>query len=412
MGLVDIIRGRKIYINNIGIFYGMPKWTEVIRLSMKRIIQAFKVLSIDIATLFFTFDKTSVNNDDILIVRLDAIGDYVLFRNFIEDIYNYYGGKKRIVLCGNILWKNLAERLDRDYIAQFIWLDPKKLYKPSYLFSAYRKVRAVNCGILLHPVYSRTPEGDALAIHSGAKQIIGWDGDTRNINIIRKERNNRKYTKLIPAFSKSTFEFDRNRFFCETFLNVKLVARAPFINNSLTNNSKGQYIMIFPGAGTSKKRWAPDNFVELCKLLQKNTKLPIRISGGNKDIEIARKIMSQIQPPCYDCTGKFNLSDTLDMIANASLVIANDTGPVHLSAMLRRPTVCISHGGYYGRFIPYPPYADIKLEVVRPDEIDEILDKEEDKNGLSMKTSFVDINLIKPEKVYGVIKRRFIEYIS
>ena len=42
----------------------------------------------------------------------------------------------------------------------------------------------------------------------------------------------------------------------------------------------------------------------------------------------------------------------INMIANASLVIANDSAPIHLAAALDVPSICIGSEAV-GRFIPY-----------------------------------------------------------
>jgi ADP-heptose:LPS heptosyltransferase len=52
--------------------------------------------------------------------------------------------------------------------------------------------------------------------------------------------------------------------------------------------------------------------------------------------------------------GKTNLAQLLDLMANAALVVSNDTGPAHLSIALGRSTVVIVGGGHFGSFVPYP----------------------------------------------------------
>ncbi len=59
------------------------------------------------------------DNKSILIVRLDAIGDYILFRNYLEIIKNTFKNY-RVILAGNITWKNIAEELDREFVDEFI----------------------------------------------------------------------------------------------------------------------------------------------------------------------------------------------------------------------------------------------------------------------------------------------------
>ena len=54
-------------------------------------------------------------------IKADAIGDYILFRNFIEIIkrstkYSSY----EIDLLGNEIWSDLATRHDGKYITKFL----------------------------------------------------------------------------------------------------------------------------------------------------------------------------------------------------------------------------------------------------------------------------------------------------
>ncbi|HTB07766.1 MAG TPA: glycosyltransferase family 9 protein [Bacteroidia bacterium] len=374
---------------------------------MNRIKRRLKETFINwVETLFFS--KKVAANEDILILRLDQIGDYMLFRNFIEEVYDHYLGKRRIVLCGNILWKDLAERLDKHFVSEFIWVDPLKLDQAFYLFSVYKKIIKANCSTLLHPVYSRTVEGDRVALFSGAEQIIGWDGDTANISLERKSNNNTKYTKLFKSSELCLFEFYRNKLFFEQVLGTNLNIKAPYIKVNKAGESQKKHIVIFPGAGHRVRRWSPDNFVKLYKLIQVNLNLPVIVGGSVNDKSLAQQIVSQIGLDATDMTGKMNLSETVDLLQNAALVITNDSGPLHIALALGIPTVCISNGNNYARFCPYPQEMNAKLKVVFPDEIDKILSDTIKSKSIEGKESFIDVNVISPEKVFSAIKNGFL----
>ena len=104
------------------------------------------------------------NAKQILLIRLDAIGDYILFRNFIEVFRkNSKYSDYRITLLGNIVWKELAENLDKNYIDNFIWIDIKKFSRN--LFYRYKKMIEItsnNYELLIHPTYSRTYDADKI----------------------------------------------------------------------------------------------------------------------------------------------------------------------------------------------------------------------------------------------------------
>src|ERR1700730_15679538 len=65
----------------------------------------------------------------LLIIKADAIGDYILFRNFIELVKK--SGKfkdHRIDLVGNKLWQDIALTYDREFIDNFIFLNLNEPY--------------------------------------------------------------------------------------------------------------------------------------------------------------------------------------------------------------------------------------------------------------------------------------------
>ena len=69
-----------------------------------------------------------VNKNTLLLLRLDSIGDYILFRNFIRALKESKKYKDyKITLCGNSRWKDLALHLDKQYITEYIWVDYHKM---------------------------------------------------------------------------------------------------------------------------------------------------------------------------------------------------------------------------------------------------------------------------------------------
>lgn len=79
--------------------------------------------------IFKFFAKFRRQQKRLLIIKTDAIGDYILFRNFIEvvkrsDLYRDY----EIDLLGNVLWQDIALKYDQPYIENFIFIKANALY--------------------------------------------------------------------------------------------------------------------------------------------------------------------------------------------------------------------------------------------------------------------------------------------
>ena len=89
-------------------------------------IRDFVILGFLAKFLFFFRIKTK--SKTLAIIKLDAIGDYVLWGNFIEVIKNdkNYADYK-ITLCANPSYQDLAVMLDGEFIYEFIWIDKDRL---------------------------------------------------------------------------------------------------------------------------------------------------------------------------------------------------------------------------------------------------------------------------------------------
>jgi ADP-heptose:LPS heptosyltransferase len=59
-------------------------------------------------------------------------------------------------------------------------------------------------------------------------------------------------------------------------------------------------------------------------------------------------------PSILDLLGKTTLRDACAIISYSRLVIACDSGPIHLAVALGAPSISITGGGHYGVFVPYP----------------------------------------------------------
>ena len=345
---------------------------------------------------FFIKKKT------LLLLRLDSIGDYVLFRNFIPSLKSSKKYKNYdITLCGNLWWKELSENMDAEYISEFIWIDYPKMTNPKYRYKIYKKIHSKGFEILIHPSFSRDMFSDSIVLNSGAKEKIGYDGDLSNLNETKKNTNNLSYTKLIPSLSKYRFEFYRNLDFFSQLLPEKLIINKPSIDYPTTIEHK---IIICPGAKDDFRRWSPKNFARLCNMLNKEfSSHEFIICGSKQDSLFAKEIIDNSEIYFSDLTGKQNLVQLVKIMAQARLVITNDSGPFHIAVALGKNVICLSNGNNYGRFSPYPKEMNTKSMVIYPPEVLS-LSEEERLNKFCKEVKNININEINTEQVLNEIK--------
>ena len=296
----------------------------------------------------------------LLLVRLDGIGDYILFRNFIKalKLSNRFKGH-HITLLGSPAWKDLAERLDYDDIDVFIWLTPDKFMRsPAYRYKKLKQIRSVCYETVISPVFSRDFEcTDTLVKFVCARRKIGSAGDLSNTNIRQKRKGDRYYTTLIPGDGGVRFEFSRNREFFETLLEEKLELPGPeiILKQPVSLPVAGDYAVLFIGAGEKKRQWPMAHFSKAALFIHETLGLNIVLCGGPGDRENADKFSQLFPRPYTDLVGKTGLRELPGIIKNGKLMVSNETAGPHLAVALGMPHIfVISNGNYLGRFSPYP----------------------------------------------------------
>jgi len=351
---------------------------------------------------FFKQSLRSPKPNTLLIVKVDSIGDYVLFRNFIQEIKNSDTYKNhRITLCGNSWWKDLAENLDASVIDNFIWIDYSKLNDCGYWFRLHKKIFFSRFETVIQSTFSRDRIGDDIVKYSAAKKKIGSEGDLVNLTALKKKENDETYTRLIPSAGKYMFEFNRNKHFFEQVLNKKIAISKPSIASVHQTETK---IIFFPGAKDTFRRWSTGNFAALSKKLKSDfPAATFVICGSAQDTPMAKEIIALSTVSFTDLTGKLSLMQLVAELEQAKLVIANDSGPFHIAVALNKKVICISNGNNYSRFTPYPEEMKTQSIVIYPDQIT-ARSEQERREQFCREVKEIDINNISVEQVYLQVK--------
>jgi ADP-heptose:LPS heptosyltransferase len=303
--------------------------------------------------------SAKVSKNSLLLVRLDTIGDYILFRNSIEALrrsekYKHY----KITLCGNIAWKELAETFDKKFIDEFIWINTKKLNRnPFYRYKTLRNISRMGFETAIQPTYSREYyTGDAVIRASKAEEKTGSQGDSGYMRPWQKRLSDRWYTRLIPASSGLMMELRRNAEFMRGLGLTSFLARVPVIDmagGKIGLIEEREYYVLVPGALQKHRRWPVENFAKLAEKIYHATGWAGVICGGKGEEELGQNLKNLSCAPLHNIAGKTSLPELANIVRDAQMVVANETGTVHIAAATGTAVVCILGGGHYGRFVPY-----------------------------------------------------------
>jgi ADP-heptose:LPS heptosyltransferase len=108
---------------------------------------------------------------------------------------------------------------------------------------------------------------------------------------------------------------------------------------------KSDYIIINPNASDLRleRRWEAQKFNQLIlKLIESYPSTEILIVGSKDERPYSEKTLEGIDHPnVMNIAGKTTIDELIALIHNATLVITNDTGPMHIAFACKTPTVCL-----------------------------------------------------------------------
>jgi ADP-heptose:LPS heptosyltransferase len=312
----------------------------------------FVIFKLRLLLRLLAFFRTSQKR--LLIIKIDAIGDYVLFRNFLEILKNSqrFSGYK-IDLIGNELWKDIALKYDAQFISEFMFIKPLPLYEaPGKMFKLGWQIFKNNYSVVLQPSFTRNLINDGLAGFTVAPQIIGFESDNEVLQQKFKRRTDKFYTEKLLLPPAVNFEFDRTRYFFETVLAQSINLNSPVFN---IPQGKKSGVIVFPGAGSVKRSWEAEKFAGLIKLILQHSQQQIFVAGGSSEQAIGDYLASNLPPNSFiNLIDKTSLPELIEHISGAALIIANDSSAIHIAVATGTPSVCILGGGHFERFAPYP----------------------------------------------------------
>ena len=282
--------------------------------------------------------KMPADPKNILIVRLDHIGDFVCTTPLFKNLKNRFPEAKITVLVNSVS-KDLAYRNPNiDKVITFSPLHLARSNESSNLKGLRRIIKDVkNIGFDL----GIDPRGDVLSILimwlGGVKYRIGY-GITGGGFLLDK----------VCGYDESKHVIDRNLALLES-LDIPISGRSPEVYFSEKDKDEVERLLrsfhgsamakravvIHPFAGTKAKEWPKENFQNLISGIEGDGH-DVLLIGSASDEGRYRNVI--------DLRGKLSLSQLACLIEKAGFFIGLDSGPANISAALNVPSVIICSG--------------------------------------------------------------------
>ncbi|MBM3565436.1 MAG: glycosyltransferase family 9 protein [Alphaproteobacteria bacterium] len=295
-----------------------------------------------------------------LVVRMDGIGDMVLFRAALDHYAAALGlDKSEITVLGCDSWKEIAPQVFAGYRVVTI-NEHRYARRPFYRLKISLMARRLNARTaIVDSFFRRALMADALAYVSAAPTVV-----SSHPYVSEKTRAEYRYYlsfagRVIDTGAYPDHEIIRHFRFVSALAGRAIEPRAPRMTWTPSGDLSrfgvaGRYALFNPGANEPGRRWPLVSTIALAHwLLDKGLSCVFVGLAGHKaeEPELARLLK---MPGVIDLRGKTDLPGLMDLMQGAALVLSNDSGPAHLAIAIGAPTVVFAGGGHAGCFVPYP----------------------------------------------------------
>lgn len=277
---------------------------------------------------------------NILVVRLDRIGDVVLSTPALRALKSAYPDS-RITFMVRSYAKDLV--IGNPDIDDIILYDKYGAWKGTLEdMNLVKRLRAnrFDLAVVLHP----TVRTHWLLFLSGIPKRLGFD---RKMGVLLTDRvpdkkhlglkheidytlgllghvgvksNDRKM--CVPVNRQSDEKIDRL-----------------FKDHGISGADK--VITLNPGASCPSKRWPAARFAQVADILTESRGAKIVVITGASDKDLGSRVASSMKKKCLDLSGKTTIADVASILRRSKLFISNDSGPVHISCAVGTPVVAI-----------------------------------------------------------------------
>lgn len=278
----------------------------------------------------------------ILVFNPSFLGDSVLTTPLIKALKTIYP-HAAVDFCVRPEYVSLFEGLS--FINEVIPFDKRNTESGfSGLISFTKKIRAKKYDLLVSA--HKSIRSTFMAAFSGAGKTIGFsesslstmydEGVHRDMSIHEAERN---LMLLAPLNAyEQLFQAKDAGGKLATYTDSELLAKAAAYFKEIAGDKK--LIGINPGSVWETKKWPAERFAHIIDNIQ-NKGYACVVVGGPSDKETVDKVKQHCKTEFIDLCGKTSLRELPSYIKQFSMMITNDSGPMHIAVSQEVPCIAL-----------------------------------------------------------------------
>jgi heptosyltransferase-2 len=255
----------------------------------------------------------------ILVIRIDRIGDFVLSIPLFDNLKAAYPTAKIDLLVKSCL---------ADLAGMAKSIDEVIVYEG--LADALRRLPNRKYDVAIDMLRDYRIEPALIALFSKAPVRIGFKSGFREILFTHPVDDLKRSGKDMVELNEELLKP----------LNAPVKVTVPKLDIGKGAAKEGLTIAIHPGGHYQSQRWAADKFKSLAEKILERYNAKVVVVGGPDDREAVGHIVNNIKSG--DIRPSFpSIRELAYLISGCDLLVCNNSGPLHLAAALRVPTVSL-----------------------------------------------------------------------
>jgi ADP-heptose:LPS heptosyltransferase len=182
-----------------------------------------------------------------------------------------------------------------------------------------------------------------LARLSGAPQRVGFDS-----RFAREPGASRFYTQRVTSSGRHVAEMNLSLAVAAGAPRPEVMTcplrlppeELPALREMLEREKLDEFLVISPGGGWRSKCWPPERYGALCAELWRRLSVRAVVNAGPGEEDLACAVISAAAP-AKPVLFSPTLRELAALLGRARVVVAADTGPMHLAAALGTPVVAL-----------------------------------------------------------------------
>jgi heptosyltransferase-2 len=276
----------------------------------------------------------------ILVIQTAFLGDMVLTLPLIDALRQHFSTAHIAVLTVPSQASLLQQYPGIDTVLPY---DKRGTQRGLYgLLRMAQCIRAQRYDVVLSPHQSL--RSALLVAGSGSPMRVGftqwftrWAYSTtvpRSATVHEVERNLRLLTVLAPAAGTTPA-----RLHLPVTPSARQQAHAYFTASG--RRPTAPVIGLVPGSQWGTKRWPAERFAALVERLSSEQQAQCVLFGSVQERPVAQAITAACRAPVWDLVGKTPVQELPAYLEQCTVVVGNDTGPMHIAAALGKPILVL-----------------------------------------------------------------------